>query len=434
LIKSIQGLHGLTWAIDRMLETEEAARRLGVKPATLYAYVSRGLLTSHPAPTGRRRSLFDVAEVERVARRSRGARTVETRLATVTTGITQLTDRGPLYRGRPAVDLAGSAAFEEVAAWIWRDQGAAGPGAPWEPFDPGPAPDLGPSDLMRWTVVMAGARDPLRADRRPEEVLRRARRLMATMAGVLPSLDGAHPPAALVLPDGRPRPRSLAAGLAAALTSQSDEALVRWVNAVLVLMADHELATSTVAVRVAASTRADLYDAVLVGLGTIAGPLHGGASLQAHALLLDARRHGVEHALNEALRWQGVVPGFGHQVYRDGDPRYEVLVGLLAELATPEDLGLLSSLVAVAADHDLPRPNVDLALAATALAADLPAESGRILFTVARVAGWVAHYLEELAEPPLRYRARAVYASPVEGGRDGGDGGLPGRVRGTGPT
>ena len=87
------------------------------------------------------------------------------------------------------------------------------------------------------------------------------------------------------------------------------------------LLADHELATSTVAVRVAASTRADLYDATLAGLGTLAGPLHGGASPLAYALIVDAERHGVERALNECLRWQRVLPGFGHSVYKHGDPR-----------------------------------------------------------------------------------------------------------------
>ena len=83
-----------------MLESDEAARRLGVKVSTLYAYVSRGLLVSHPAASGRRR-LFDVDEVERLARRSRQGKAVETRMVTITTGITQLTDDGPDLPGPP---------------------------------------------------------------------------------------------------------------------------------------------------------------------------------------------------------------------------------------------------------------------------------------------------------------------------------------------
>ncbi|MGH9097622.1 MAG: citrate synthase, partial [Acidimicrobiales bacterium] len=112
-----------------MLESEEAARRLGVKTATLYAYVSRGLLPSHPSLRGRRR-LFDVDDIERLAVRARTGKTVETRLATVTTSITQLRDDGPAYRGVAAVDLASSASFEEVAAWLWNvdpDDGSSTP-------------------------------------------------------------------------------------------------------------------------------------------------------------------------------------------------------------------------------------------------------------------------------------------------------------------
>ena len=101
-----------------MLESEEAARRLGVKVSTLYAYVSRGLLVSHRAGSGRR-SLFEADEVERLARRSRQGKATETRMVTITTAITQLTDEGPIYRGRRATELAASWSFEEVAEWLW---------------------------------------------------------------------------------------------------------------------------------------------------------------------------------------------------------------------------------------------------------------------------------------------------------------------------
>jgi citrate synthase len=183
-----------------MLESDEAARRLGVKVTTLYAYVSRGLLASHPAGSGRR-SLFDIEEVERLARRSRQGKAVETRLATITTGITQLTDDGPVYRGRRATDLATAWTFEETAEWLWdadgrrseldgatTDSGAAAlrEDVPaWLPAELGPLPEVGSSDRMRWALVMAGALDPLRADLRPEAVIRTARRVAASMVAVL---------------------------------------------------------------------------------------------------------------------------------------------------------------------------------------------------------------------------------------------------------
>ena len=429
-----------------MLESDEAARRLGVKVTTLYAYVSRGLLASHPSGSGRRR-LFDIDEVERLARRSRQGKTVETRLATITTGITQLTDDGPVYRGRRATGLATAWTFEETAEWLWdaeghgpelggatADRGAAplGEEAPtWLPAALGPLPEVGSSDRMRWALVMAGALDPLRADLRPEAVTRTARRVAASMVGVLGPPAGTPPagkgrddrpcdrgavgddrPLPLVLDDGRSRTGSIAERLTVALAPTPTSELVRAVNAALVLMADHELATSTMAVRLAASTRADVYDALLAALATLAGPLHGGASQLAYSLLDDAHRHGVEQALNDTLRWQGLLPGFGHTVYKNGDARFTVLLALFEQLAPPEHVDLVRSLIELAADHTIPLPNVDLGLAAMAWSTGMRPDAGRTLFTVARVAGWVAHYLEELGERPLRYRARAVYASP----------------------
>jgi citrate synthase len=186
---------------------------------------------------------------------------------------------------------------------------------------------------------------------------------------------------------------------------------VRAVNAALILLADHELATSTVAVRVAASTRADLYDAVLAGLGVVAGPLHGGASQLAYGLVRDAEQLGAERALDDTLRWQHRLPGFGHSVYTGDDPRFTVLRNLVNDLWPAERPQVLDALLALAAERSIPGPNVDLGLGALTRAAGMAEDGGRTIFTIARVAGWTAHYLEELEERPIRYRARAVYAT-----------------------
>jgi citrate synthase len=398
--------------MERMLETEEAARRLGIKVPTLYAYVSRGLVASHRAPGGRR-SLFDADDVERLARRSRQGKTTDTRMATITTAITQLTEVGPVYRGRPAVELALRASFEEVATLLWAVPEDVPEGdEPWIALPLGAPPVAAGSDRMRWATVLAGADDPLRADLRPEAVVRAARRLVATTVA---SLAGGVPaaPVPLELADGRVLADAVAARLTAAICPTPDREIVRAVNAALVLLADHELATSTMAVRVAASTRADPYDAVLAGLATIAGPLHGGASQRARTLLDEAARVGVEQALGDTLRWQGVLHGFGHPVYKDGDPRYDVLWSLFEQLAPADEVAIVSSLVALAADRAVPPPNVDLAIAAITRSAGMGADAGQTVFSVARMAGWIAHYLEELEERPLRYRARAVYARPT---------------------
>src|SRR5579883_367247 len=408
--------------MTRMLESEEAARRLGVKVSTLYAYVSRGLLVSHPAPTGRRR-LFDVDDVERLARRSRESRPSDTRVASITTSVTQLTDRGPCYRGQAAIDLAVSSTFEGAAEVVWGADGAeAEPGA-WAALPMGPPPaGFSSLDRIRWAVLSAGAGDPLRSDARPERVRRTARRLVAAAVDVLePTPSGTtaedptteEPPAPeehdLMVERSR---RPLAATLTARLTPVVTAPRVRAVDAALVVLADHELATSTMAVRLAASTRADVYDALLAGLSTLAGPLHGGASPNAYALLEAARRHGARRGLDDTLRWQGRLHGFGHSVYRDGDPRFEVLWDRFREVAGPEDRQLAEEILELAEREAVPFPNVDLALAAIAWSTGMAADAGQLLFMVARMVGWVAHYLEELGEPPLRYRARAVYATP----------------------
>jgi citrate synthase len=396
--------------MSQLLESEEAARRLGVKLPTLYAYVSRGLLTSQRASDGKR-SLFDVEQIEALARRSRGGRQVETRLATVTTGITQLRPDGPTYRGRRAAGLATTATFEEVAALLWDDDRAR-----WHPGPLVAPAGLSSRDLLRWAVVMAGAGDPLRADLRPEAVVQAAGRLISTVVDVLPVRATGPMPTLHIDGDGAPCHDALAARLTARLAPGSvGPQLVRAINAALVVMADHELATSTLAVRMAASTRADLYDSVLAGLGTFGGPLHGGASQLVHQLLIDADELGAERAADKALRWMNVLPGFGHTVYTDGDPRAQPLLDLFEQLATARQRAVVASIRALADSHDFPAPNVDLGIGALVFAEGMSADSGQTIFGVARMAGWTAHYLEELAERPLRFRARAIYSTKSAG-------------------
>jgi citrate synthase len=381
--------------MDRMLSSAEAARRLGVKVATLYAYVSRGMIASHRDPSGRG-SLFELSDVENLVARSRGGRQTESRLATVTTGVTQLVlDEGPLYRGRAATSLVGEMTFEEVAALLW---GADGDGD-WSAPPLGLCPLTDRLDRMRWALVMCGATDPLRSDARPNAVFRSARRVVAALVDVVGPVPAAEDTNA-----------SISARLAHRLGGTEPLLSAAAVDAALVLMADHELATSTLAVRIAASVRADLYDALLAGMATLAGPLHGGASQQAYELLAMAERDGASRALNDTLREHRLLPGFGHTVYRNGDPRFAALLSLAEPLLSDTRRDILREVMELAAAHDIPRANCDLALAALSWGTGMPPDTGRTLFAVARIAGWTAHYMEELSERPVRFRARAVYS------------------------
>ena len=164
-----------------MVPSEEAARRLGVKVTTLYAYVSRGLLASHPEPGGRR-SLFALADIERLAARRSGGRQVESRLATITTGVTQLRQDGPCYRGRPATELASQMTFEEVAALLWEADAE----GDWRSPDLGECPlvDVSRPDALGARHVRG--RRPLAgrpAARRPST--RAARRVIAALTDVV---------------------------------------------------------------------------------------------------------------------------------------------------------------------------------------------------------------------------------------------------------
>jgi citrate synthase len=382
--------------MDGMLSSEEAARRLGVKLTTLYAYVSRGVLVSHRHPSGRG-SLFDLSDIESLAARSRGGRQTESRLATITTGVTQLRlDEGPVYRGRAATSLAADTAFEDVATLLWGED----PDGEWSVPDLGECPLDDTLERMRWSLVMCGATDPLRADLRPVAVVRAARRVVAALVDVVGRV-----------PFAEPASTPIAERLALRLGGSDRSTSATAVNAALVLMADHELATSTLAVRIAASVRADPYDALTAGLATLAGPLHGGASQQAYELLVLAERDGAQRALNTALREHRLLPGFGHLVYKNGDPRFAALMSFAAPLLDDDRRALVAEVTELAAAHSVPAPNCDLALAALSWGTGMPPDSGRTIFAVARIAGWTAHYLEELAERPLRFRARAVYAS-----------------------
>ena len=192
------------------------------------------------------------------------------------------------------------------------------------------------------------------------------------------------------------------AALGGSPDARADVALLR---VLLVALLDHGLTASTVAARVAASTRAGLHDCLSAAYAAMAGPLHGAAPVAAHALLAD----GVDPTVlvGRSLRERGVVAGFGHFLYPDGDPRADVV--LEAVWRRPGTVRLrrrVEALAALVADRTGGLPNIDLASAAVLHALGLPAESGEVVFQVARSVGVAAHVVEEYAEEPLRWRGR----------------------------
>lgn len=392
------------------MTAEETAARLGVKVATVYAYVSRGALRSRKG-AGSRASRFDSEEVEFLARRGRPRRTTRPPALdfVIQSGLTVISDRDLRYRGESALDLARTATFEEVAELLWTGGHDQTPNS-WEAA-PTALPEVPTTrDRLRLAVVLAAANDPFRADLATPAVTRRARTLIATMVAAVPG-NGDPRDASLRRGRGQPSLSGTAAGKlwGRLARDRAQPGLVTALNAALVLLADHEMAASTLAARVAASARADPYAVVLAGLGALASPLHGGASGLAYQLIAAAEGSGVELALSRAVESYQHPPGFGHRVYPGIDPRARVLLDLIRSAnASASALKIADGLIVAARRNAGLEPNIDLALAVLTRAAGMPEEAGEVIFTVARTAGWIAHAIEEYAEEPLRFRSRAV--------------------------
>jgi citrate synthase len=385
-----------------MLSTDEVARRLGVKPATVYAYVSRGLLHSERNADGKG-SLFAESEVEAFAS-VRGRPVRDGAGPAIRTGLTLIRDGRLYYRGHDAVELARESSYESVATLLWTGE------LRHVPLEPSPA--LGElaeavtaplpaaarlTDRLRVICAAAAAADPLRFDTAPEAVVGTGRTTLATMVAALP------------IRQPEAGGSTFADMLWRRLTAiPPAPAAIHALNAVLVLLADHDLAASTLAARVAASTRAHPYAVVGAGLAALDGPLHGAASGLAYGLLADAVRSGDPiAAVSDRLRAGDPVPGFGHPLYPDGDPRAAELLRLLPDVPGRPEVRAVIDAVAGSSGS---RPNVDFAIAAFALLSGMAADAGEAIFAIGRTAGWIAHALEEYGDRPSRFRPSGRYA------------------------
>jgi citrate synthase len=397
------------------LSTVQAAQRLGVKPQTIYAYVSRGLLDRTVTADGRS-STFSESDVEQLARRGRPRQASRSQALdfSIATAVTQITQTHLRYRGHDTCRLARSVTFEQAAELLLK--GHLGDHEQWPVHDLAVPPTNSAFDHLVMTSIAAGQADPFRADLQPMSVAHATRSLITAVVDSLPVLGDGRTPR-LTIGDKTFR-GSIAGRLWTHLTPRRPQpGFVGVLNAALVLLADHELAVSTVGVRVAASARADIYRSVAAGAAVMSGPLHGGASRSARHMLnaaADEPVHttlAVERAAAQALNDTGSYPGYGHKVYKQGDPRADVLLAMLRGIAGgSRKMAIVDGVIATVRKRRDLHPNVDLALAAFGLVGDLPENVGETIFCVARLAGWAAHAIEEYGEAPLRFRARAQYS------------------------
>jgi len=360
-----------------LTSAEEASARLGISRASLYAYVSRGLIRSFSSPHDPRQRLYAVDDVETLVERkarfrrpaAAAATALDWGLPVLETSITRIKDGRLFYRDRDAIALARTATLESTARLLI---GALDEEAFRLPSGlPGalPGPAFGPHAYVAQAIRLLS--EPARKEARAAEVAA-ILRLMAAAA------SGADPGAA-------PIHRHLAEAWRA--PASAADAIRR----ALVLCADHELSSSAFAVRVTASTGATLRNAVIAGLAALSGPYHGGMTERVRAFLDDPRI--------------SPYPGFRHRLYPDGDPRGPALLENVPLLAS--DATTLRAVEGATGE----KPSIDTALVMMERAYGLPVGAAFTLFAVGRTAGWLAHAIEQRSQSTLiRPRARYVVA------------------------
>ena len=402
------------------LTAAEAAATLGISLPTLYAYVSRGMLSSSPDAQGKHR-LYDAGEVRRLTRRKEDGKragkvaqkVLDWGVPVLESSITLVADGRLLYRGHDAMELARTASLEDIAALLWECSARRIADAPAVPFAAAQWAawlklwsDSTPLDRALVLLPAAAAQMPrvwaLGRDAQLDTACAVMRLLAAAMVSAAPSNEPLH--------------KQLAS--AWNIRNRQQAGLLR---AALVACADHELNASTFTVRCITSTGTHMFGAVAGGLAALAGPRHGGETVRIAALLDEASRAADldRYLANRLARHEHgtlgpVLSGFGHPLYPDGDPRARLLLEMLADCAPGRSpLGEVQAIARTVRDTTGEEPTVDFALVAIERVLGLPAGAAFTLFAVGRVVGWIAHAMEQTRDGRL-IRPRARYIGEIE--------------------
>jgi len=399
------------------LTSGEAAAALGVSRQTLYAYVSRGLLTAQPIPAiaGKTRaSRYLAKEVQHLAmQRTRGRKPREVAKATLSWGlpvlesaITLIEDGRLYYRGQNAVALAAHCSVEEVSALLWNcpveAAFSAGQISAHPAFESMLAHFAGcraeAAMLPLFTIASEDAPTAVwqtSAARQAEGCAALMRLLAASLLQATPSTTLIHQQCAL-----------------AWKLDQDGAELVRMA---LILCADHELNASSFTARCVASTGTSLRAAVVAGLAALTGGKHGGTTARVEALLDDiigtsdndtTALAQIAPSLQQRLARGERLAGFGNHLYPDGDVRAAALLSRILS-QQPGLRTCIAEVFALTGQH----PSLDFALAAVRRHLQLPPGAAYGLFALGRGMGWIAQALEQRASGEL-IRPRAAYTGP----------------------
>ena len=395
----------VTW-----LSSTQAAEQLGVSRATLYAYVSRGLVRSSAAPGDSRGRRYAREDVERLRGRSEERRdprkTAERALhfgvPVLESAITLLSGDRLFYRGQDVAVLAQTRSLEEVASLIWTGAFDGDVAATELHVVAGGRSVEGLPFITRAQSMLplVAVRDPLALDLRPRSVAQTGWRILNLLASVAAESSEL----AETVEETLRNHWQVRAPHAAEL-----------IRAALILCADHELNVSSFTARCVASAGANPYSVVVAGLSAIEGPKHGGLSARVEPMFEELRRaRDVKRALADRLRRGETLFGFGHRLYENGDPRANVLFELLRK-HLPKSAEVKLALEIAAAGEELiqDKPTLDFALVALQRALKLPSGSALTLFAIGRSIGWIGHAIEQYGrEELIRPRAKYVGAMP----------------------
>ena len=400
----------------RYMTAQQAAEALNVSIATIYAYVSRGLIRSEPGGTSSRARLYLTEDVQRLldqkAYRHDPAKAANNALRwgmpILESALTLITETGLYYRGQDVQRLATTCTLEQVAALLWSGEMADAP----DIFAASPPVqaylhalqqldrDLSMLQKLQIALALASADDLTAYDF--GNAAHVGARMLKVLAAVLVGIAETEAPVVTILQRGWQQEGSQVAAL---------------LNAALILCADHELNSSTFTARVVASTEAHLYLVVTAGLAALQGFKHGGNTLLVEKLLREVGTPGAaRRVIGEHLRRGEYIPGFGHRLYPYGDPRSTLLLQLTAQ-AFPDvpTMELAKTMAEVVLEVTGKRPNVDFALVVLAQVLNLPPESALALFALGRTVGWIAHAIEQYQREEL-LRPRAHYVGPRPSG------------------
>jgi citrate synthase len=419
----------MTTKLPPWIAATDAAAALGVSRATLYAYVSRGLIRSQPMPGSTRARAYAREDVERLRRRAEARRdpaqaaahALEWGTPVLESSITFIDGESLYYRGHDVLALARTRSVADVASLVWtgafgrRFDGAAAVA----PAPGGPTLALGrdASFIARAQTMLAVAatEDAGAGDLRPTSVAEAGWRMLHLLTDAATGSVRRGKPADAPAPVDERLARAWRAGPHGAEV----------IRAALILCADHELNVSSFTARCVASAGSTPYAVVIAGLSALEGFRHGGSGVRVESMLAGIRaeaaghrRRDIERAIGRAtaarLRRGDAVGGFGHPLYPGGDPRARALLDLLrARAAGSAELMYIEAFAAAASTLVREAPNVDIALAAVARVLDLPAGAPLMLFAIGRTIGWIGQALEQYATGQLiRPRARYVGVRP----------------------